>query len=553
MPNIKVTLFDGRVEEYESGTSLLDIAARHQNEYRTDILIAKVNNDLVELKERIHEDSCVDFLTLESYEARRIYVRGLTFVLIRAVQEIFPNASVTIEHSLSKGIYCEIKKTPELSNQDIAAIEKRMREIIDEDIPFDKETMTLEKAKEIFSKYGMKDKLRLFKYWQEETVDVFKCGYFYGYFYGKMVPSTGYLNKFELMHYKPGFLLRHPDTYCPEEIPEFKEQRGLFRVFREAEEWADILDVADVGALNDKASGGEMGEIIRISEALHEKKIAYIADMIAHRKDKVKLVLIAGPSSSGKTTFSKRLSIQLRVNGLKPYAISLDDYFVNREDTPRDETGEYDFESIYALDLNLLNEHLNMLMAGEEVELPTFNFITGKREYRGNKLKLQDDMILVAEGIHGLNEILTRDIKPENKFKIYVSALTQLNIDNHNRIPTTDVRILRRIVRDYRTRGKDAEITLNGWTSLRRGEDKNIFPFQEEADIMFNSTLVYELGALKKYAEPLLMQITNSSRAYSEATRLLKFLNFFLPVGLDEIPNNSIIREFIGGSCFYKD
>lgn len=553
MANIKVTLFDGRVEEYDKGIRLLEIVKRHQGEYDFDILIARVNNDLIELNENLYEDANVDFLTIESYEARRIYVRGLTFVLIRAVEETFRHSSVTIEHSLSKGIYGEIKKIPKLCMGDIAIIEKRMREIISEDTPFEKERMTLEKAEEVFSKYGMKDKLRLFKYWTEESVDVCKCGNFYGYFYGKMVPSTGYLRRFELMLYEPGFLLRYPDNYSPDVIPEFIEQRGLFQVFREAEEWADILDVADVGALNDKTAAGEMGDIIRVSEALHEKKIAYIADMITQRKDKVKLVLIAGPSSSGKTTFSKRLSIQLKVNGLKPYAISLDDYFVNREETPRDETGEYDFESIYALDLNLLNEHLNMLMAGEEIEVPSFNFITGKREYTGKKLKLTDDMILIAEGIHGLNEILTRDINPEYKFKIYVSALTQLNIDNHNRIPTTDVRILRRIVRDYRTRGKDAETTLLGWLSVRRGEDKNIFPFQEEADIMFNSTLVYELGALKKYAEPLLQKINSSSRAYSEATRLLKFLAYFLPSNVDDIPNNSIIREFLGGSCFYKD
>lgn len=553
MENIKVTLFDGRIEEYEKGTRLIDIAKKHQEEYQYDILAAKVNNDLVELNEIINEDSKVDFLTLESYEARRIYVRALSFVLIRAVNEIFPGAGVSIEHSLSKGIYCEIKKTPRINEEDVAVIEKRMGEIISLDVPFEKVTMSLDKAKEIFSNYGMKDKLRLLKYWNGDSIDVCRCGNIYGYFYGKMVPSTGYLKKFELMYYKPGLLLRYPDNYSPDAIPEFKEQRGLFQVFREAEEWADILDVADVGALNDKTSTGEMGDIIRISEALHEKKIAYIADMITQRRDKVKLVLIAGPSSSGKTTFSKRLSIQLRVNGLKPYAISLDDYFVNREETPRDETGEYDFESIYALDLKLLNEHINMLMAGEEVELPTFNFVTGRREYKGKKLRLTEDMILIAEGIHGLNEILTRDIKPENKFKIYVSALTQLNIDNHNRIPTTDVRILRRIVRDNRTRGKDAESTLLGWLSVRRGEDKNIFPFQEEADIMFNSTLVYELGALKKYAEPLLMQIDNSSRAYSEASRLLRFLEFFLPVDVEEIPNNSIIREFIGGSCFYDD
>jgi uridine kinase len=368
-----------------------------------------------------------------------------------------------------------------------------------------------------------------------------------------MVPSTGYLKLFKLEYYKPGFILLAPNTYNPDILPKFDEQKRLFQVFREAEDWADILDVADVGALNDKTIKGEMGEIIRINEALHEKKIAYIADMVAKDKDRLKLILIAGPSSSGKTTFSKRLSIQLKVNGLKPYTISLDDYFVNRDDTPKDEMGELDFESIYALDLKLLNEHLAKLMAGEEVELPRYNFKKGKREYLGEKLKLTEDMILIAEGIHGLNETLTRDIKAENKFKIYISALTTLNIDMQNRIPTTDVRILRRIVRDYRTRGRDAETTLLGWASVRRGEDKNIFPFQEQSHVMFNSTLVYELGCLKKYAEPLLEQIETISSAYAEARRLLRFLRYFKQIEYEDIPNNSIIREFIGGSCFYQD
>lgn len=551
MDKIQVKTYDGLIEEHDKGIRLLDIANLKEHEYKTCIVAAKVNNRLAELTEVVKEDCTVEFLTLASYEARRIFARGLSFVLIRSAQEVFPGCRVSIEHSMNKGLYGEIHKEGGLSKEDVSAIEKRMREIVRDNVPFEKQTVPLNDAIEIFKKYNQKDKLRLFKYWKHDRVDLYKCGWLYDYFYGIMMPSTGCLNPFELVYYKPGFLLRYPEMYSPDKLPEYVEQRKLFTVFREAEEWADILDVGDVGALNDKVSSGEMEDMIRISEALHEKKIANIADMITERKDRVKIVLIAGPSSSGKTTFSKRLSIQLRVNGLKPYAISLDDYFLGREQTPKDENGEYDFESIYALDLKLLNDHLNRLLKGEEVMLPTFNFITGCREYRGNTLKLTEDMILIAEGIHGLNEVLTSEIMAENKFKIYVSALTQLNIDNHNRIPTTDVRVLRRIVRDNMTRGRDAEATLLGWPSVRRGEDKYIFPFQEEADVMFNSTLVYELGVLKKYAEPLLKKIDNSSRAYSEARRLLLFLGYFLEVNEHEVPKNSIIREFIGGSYFY--
>lgn len=553
MGSVRIDFGSGEVGLCKKGTKLIEIAKEHKNCHKTDILIAKVDNKLTELSTPIKEDCKVEFLTLSSYEARRIYVRGLCFVLIMAVYELFPRAQVTIEHSINKGIYGEIHKEGKLDESEVKAIEKRMLEIIQEDIPFEKETVSIDKAMEIFKKYNQGDKIRLFKYWKEDFVEISKCKDMFGYFYGYMVPSTGYLKNFMLMFYKPGFLLKFPDIYFPELIPEYEDQKKLFSVFREAEEWAKILDVADVGALNDKISGKKIGDIIRVSEALHEKKIARIADMITEKKDDIKIVLISGPSSSGKTTFSKRLSIQLMVNGLKPYAISLDDYFVNRKDTPRDENGEYDFESIYALDLKLLNNDLDRLLKGEEIELPIFNFITGKREYQGKRLKLTEDTVLIAEGIHGLNEILTSKIDHKNKFKIYVSALTQLNIDCHNRIPTTDVRMLRRIVRDNRTRGKDAEATLLGWLSVRRGEDKNIFPFQEEADVMFNSTLVYELGALKKYAKPLLEKIDASSKAYSEASRLLKFLRYFLTVSEKEIPQNSIIREFIGDSCFYKE
>lgn len=554
LDKINVRLRNGKEAQFHKGIRLIDVLKTLDYKDIRDVMIAKVDNELTELGEVLQNDCMVDFLTISSYEARRIYARGLTFLLIRAAQEIFPGCAVSIEHSINKGVYGEIHKIGELDENDVKLIEQRIKQLILEDVPFERHTLSYEDAVKIFNKYGEKDKLRLFKYFNEEdTVDVYKCGWLYDYFYGRMVPSSGYLKYFELVYYKPGFILRYPEIYSPYTIPKYEDQKKLFSVFREAEEWAKILDVADVGALNDKVSSGEMGDIIRVSEALHEKKIARIADMITEKKEKVKFVLIAGPSSSGKTTFSKRLAIQLRVNGLKPYAISLDDYFLNRDQTPKTPDGEYDFESIYALDLKLFNEHLEKLLHGEEIMLPTFNFVDGCREYKGNKLKLEDDMILIAEGIHGLNEILTREIKPENKFKIYVSALTQLNIDAHNRIPTTDIRIIRRIVRDNRTRGRNAESTILGWPSVREGEDKNIFPFQEEADTMFNSTLVYELSVLKGFAEPLLREIDRSSRAYSEASRLLRFLGYFLPAVEKDIPQNSIMREFIGHSCFYDD
>jgi uridine kinase len=394
------------------------------------------------------------------------------------------------------------------------------------------------------------DKLRLLKYINLPRINLYRCGDLYDYFYGPMVPSMGYLKVFDLLYYDPGFILMYPQAGDPFHIPPFHDLPKLARIFKEAEEWANILDVGDVGALNDKVVSGEINEIILVNEGLHEKKIANIADMIYAGKDKIKIVLIAGPSSSGKTTFARRLSIQLRVLGLKPYPLSLDDYFVDREHTPKDESGNYDFESIRALDLELFNQHLAALLNGEEVEIPRFNFRTGLREWIGRKYKMEKDAVLVIEGIHGLNEILTSSVPRENKYKIYISALTQLNIDNHNRIPTTDSRLMRRIVRDYLYRDRDAATTILTWPQVRAGEEKNIFPYQEEADIMFNSALVYEMCILKKYAAPLLREIPVSSPAYLEAKRLLTFLSYFLEAEENAIPNNSIIREFIGGSCF---
>lgn len=546
---IKISLPEGRVVVCNIGSTILDIIDTGMNP--GEPVIAIVDGEAQELQKRIHYDVKISPITARNPLGVRTYMRSVTFLLIKAVEDVFPGARVTIEHSLNKGLYGEIHYTRKINDGDIKIVKRRMEELVIENEKFEKIKVKKEEALRIFGDYNMDDKLRLLKYIDLPYINLYKCGYLYDYFYGSMVPSTGYLKVFDIMLYDPGFILRYPNVDNPFEIPKFKDLPKLARVFKETEDWAKILDVADVGALNDKVSTGEIEDIILIAEGLHEKKIASIADKIYEDKDKIKVVLIAGPSSSGKTTFSKRLSIQLRVLGLKPFAISLDDYFVNKDNIPKDEDGNPDLESIRALDVELFNKQLLSLLKGEEVELPVFNFITAFREPNGKKFRMDSDTILVIEGIHGLNEELTRSISRDNKYKIYISALTQLNIDNHNRIPTTDVRILRRIVRDNMSRGRSAEATILTWPLVREGEEENIFPFQEEADIMFNSTLVYEMSILKKYAEPLLKDIGLDSGAYIEAKRLLTFLGYFLTADEHMIPNNSIIKEFIGGSCFY--
>ncbi|MTI69605.1 MAG: nucleoside kinase [Firmicutes bacterium] len=428
-----------------------------------------------------------------------------------------------------------------------------MKEIIDKDLDIKRELIKTNEADKIFKKQNMKDKLRLSKYRQKEDIHVYNLDGFYDKFYGYLAPSTGFIDKFNLKYYRPGIIIQYPREDSNFDIPDFIEQNKLAKIFKETETWGEILDVGNVGALNDKVKDGSIGDIIRVSETLHEKKLSYIADSITNDKN-IRIILIAGPSSSGKTTFAQRLSIHLRVNGKKPISISLDDYFVNREDTPLDENGEYDFESIDAIDIEKFNEDLIKLINGDEVRLPKFDFISGKRKFRDKPIKINKDQPIIIEGIHGLNEKLTRSIPKNNKFKVYVSALTQLNIDYHNRIPTTDTRLLRRMVRDHNYRGNDAVRTLKLWDSVRKGEESNIFPYQEEADVMFNSALVYELAVLKKYAEPLLKEIDSSSKYYAESKRLLKFLNYFKDISEEEnIPNTSIIREFVGGSCFRED
>jgi len=549
---ITITINDSKSYEFNKGVSLEEIAKSLQ-EFNKDLIVAAlVDNELKELSYILDSDCDIRFLNaFTTTIGSRIYQRSLSFIFIRASMELLSGCNVTVEHSLSKGLYCEIHYKRKIDKEDVERIETRMREIISEDVPFAKSRIPINEARDIFKEYGQLGKVNLLKYREKPYINIYQCGWLKNYFYGYMVPSTGYIKDFRLQFYDPGVVLQFPRIEEGGTIPEFEEHPKLFKIFRESEKWGEILEIDYTSALNDMIISRKESEFIRIAEALHEKKIAEIADRISKDIHEKRIILIAGPTSSGKTTFAQRLMVQLKVNGIKPVAISLDDYFVNREDTPIDEFGEYDFESLYAIDLTLFNEHLQLLLKGEEVEIPTFNFHKGAREFTGHKVRIAEDQPIILEGIHALNDELTRSIAKSNKFKVYISALTQLNIDEHNRIPTTDTRLIRRIVRDSKFRSNDAHRTLSLWSSVRRGEEKNIFPFQEEADAMFNSALFYELSVLKKYAEPLLRQVEPESPYHAEAKRLLKFLNYFVALeNEEEIPKTSIMREFIGKSSF---
>ena len=536
--------------EIEKNTSCKKIVNDYYDN-NSEIVLLNFSGVYKELCSKIDNEGTIEPIFVTSEEGFKVYERTLQYIFIKAVLEIFDDAKIKIEHSISKGTFGEIIKEKKLSEEDILLIKNKMQDIINKDIEIRKIEVTKEKAINIFRGYGMEDKIKLLGQMDFKTVHLYELDGRYDYFYGSMAYSTGIIKAFDLIKYEHGFILKNP---CIEDInvlAPFKEQKSLAKIFYETKKWLDILGASEVGSLNEKVTSDELRDLILVSEALHEKKIAYIADSIVSKED-VKIVLIAGPSSSGKTTFANRLGIQLRVNGLVPLRISLDDYFLNRELTPKDENGEYDFESIYSIDLKLFNQNLIDLLNGNEVEIPIYNFKTGKREKIGTKLKLPHNGVLVIEGIHGLNPILTSEIPDKNKFKIYISALTQLNLDNHNRIATTDVRKIRRIVRDYLSRGYGGEDTLAMWPSIKRGEKRNIFVYQEEADAMFNSTLVYELCVLKPYALKELNKIKKDSIVYNEAIRLKSFLNFFKEIEFTKVPENSILREFIGGSCFYK-
>lgn len=553
MKKIKI-IYDNHEYEVDEGISYKVFLKDYLNINPYDIALCRLNGEYYELFKPVNEDGSLELVYLCSTKSSigyKIYNRTLQFIFIKASLDLFPNSVITIEHSIGEGVFGEIHKEEVLNEEDLKRIKERMIELINSDIPINKIKMKREEAIEIFNGYGMEDKVELLNHVSFEEVSLYELDGRYDYFYGQMAFSTGVIKAFDLIYYDPGFVLMSPKKENLEEISEFKENRKLSQIFMESEKWLNIIGVGEVGSLNTKVENHELRDLIMVSEALHEKKIAQIADMISERKE-TKVVLIAGPSSSGKTTFANRLSIQLRVNGYIPIPISLDDYFVDREHTPKDENGEYDFESIYSLDLELFNSHLSSLLNGEEVEIPSFNFRTGAREWSGKNLKLPNNGIILIEGIHGLNPILTKSISDKQKFKIYISALTQLNLDNHNRIATTDIRRVRRIVRDYLSRGYGAEETLKMWPSIKRGESKNIFVFQEEADVMFNSTLVYELCVLKKYALQELDKIKPESKVYLLATRLKAFLGFFKEIDKDLVPTNSILREFIGGSDFYK-
>lgn len=544
----KIRVFVGDKEDWvPENATLWDLSRRWQQEYSSTIVAAMLNGELRELTWSLTEDDKVEFLDLSSDDGQRIYTRSLSFLLVRAAKDIIPEGQISIEHSLGNGLYVEVRGSHLLAEEDVQALEDRMRQLVQADLPFKKTQMPLTQAQEIFQRQGQLDKVRLLEYRKKDYLNMYELDGLYDYFFGYMVPSTGFLDKFALHFYLPGMILLFPNRYKPNVVPQYQDQPKLAAVFREAERWGDILQVGDVASLNSIIASGGGTELVRIAEALHEKKIAEIADEVTARHESVRLVFIAGPSSSGKTTFCQRLYIQLRVNGLRPAMISLDDYFVNRENTPRDETGEYDFEALEALDLKLFNQQLVKLIQGLEVEVPVFDFKQGRRTWVGRRLQVKPGQPILIEGIHGLNPKLTPAIPKEKQFRIYISALTQLNIDRHNRIPTTDTRLLRRIVRDSKFRSASAEETILRWPSVRRGEERNIFPFQEEADAMFNSALVYELSAIKHQAESVLTQIPTDSPAYPRAKMLTKFLAYFLPLDAqEEIPRNSILREFIG-------
>lgn len=539
--------------EFPEGSSLLDIYNGFNLGMPYGPVSAKVNNKVESLDFRVYYNKDIEFLDITSSSGMRTYVRSLFFILVKAVEELYPQGSISLEHPISKGYFCKLHIDRTIGLDDVQRIKQKMQEIIAADIPYTRTESHTEEVVRLFEKRRMMDKARLLDTYGQLYSYYYQLGDTVDCYYSSLVPSTGYIRLFDIVKYYDGLLLRIPNRENPTKLEEVVKQEKMLEVFQEYHRWNQILGISTVGDLNVACNHGHATDLINVSEALQEKKIAQIADEITHRNQdgkRVKLVLISGPSSSGKTTFSKRLSIQLMTNGLKPYPISLDDYFVNRNDTPLDENGKHDFESLYAVDLPFFEEQLTTLLNGGEVELPRYNFTTGKREMTGKKLRIDEHMILIIEGIHALNPALTPHIPNENKYKVYVSALTTILLDNHNYIPTTDNRLLRRIIRDYKYRNYSAEETIARWPSVRAGEEKWIFPYQEYADAMFNSALLFELAVLKDYVEPVLRKVPNRCPEYSEAHRLLRFLNYFVSVQDKELPPTSLLREFLGGSSF---
>lgn len=572
--SVKVTLPDGQVMAVTASESdtLEALADRFKDYYEDDIILGIVNGRLRELNKKIKSDCELSFVTTADRDGRRTYRRSVVLLLQRAIYDVYGSMTqLHVMHSLGEGYYCQLEKAVEcadsqqqkhssdnqggsensvqsVTEHDIDLIVCSMHSFVEKDLPITKHSAKTQFAEQLFKEKGLHDKERLLHYRRSSRVNLYELDGVVDYFYGFMAPSTGMLKYFDIVPYESGFVLLFPGA-CSRSIEPLVTSNKLFHTLDDSREWSKMLGIGTIGSLNDAIAAGRGQEIMLLQEALMEQKIGNLAAQIAS-DDKKKFVMIAGPSSSGKTSFANRLSIQLIAKGRKPHPLSLDDYYVDREFCPKHPDGSFDFECLESIDVKLFNEDMNRLLKGEAVDMPSFNFKTGKREYRGRKLVLGPDDILVIEGIHGLNDRLSQLIPPEHKFKIYISALTQLNIDEHNPLSTTDERLIRRIVRDARTRGTNAMETIAMWPSVRKGERENIFPFQEQADVMFNSALVYELAVLKVYAEPLLFGIERDCPEYLEAKRLLKLLDYFLPMPADGIPNNSLLREFVGGSCF---
>ena len=549
--SLKISVNGGDEEiSVPMGTKFVDLAPKYQENYNCRIIGAVFNNEFCDLMKEIPGDGKIEFFTMQNKDGYIFYLRSIFFVLIKAVKDLFPHAILHIEYSIGNGYFCWFEGLDWLEAGDVERISAKMKEMIDADMPFVRQNVTTEQAVEEFRKQGLLDKVSLFKIRKQPRTNIYWLGQTVGYFSGYLLPSTSYCDKFQLIHYKNGIVLLVPTIAEPDKVPAFQESPKYFNIIQEHNEWLDVLELDTCAKLNDWIRRGYSNKIILLCEALHEKKLAKIADEIYRRRQVVKIVSIAGPSSSGKTTTANRLCVQLRVNGLKPFLISLDDYFIDRDKTPRDANGEHDFESLSAINIGLFNQNLNDLMQGREVTLPRYDFQTGKSCPDGKTMTLPENGVLVIEGIHGLNPDLYADVPEHNIYKVYVSALTALNIDNHNRIPTTDGRLLRRMVRDFQYRGHSPIETLRRWASVRNGENNNIFPYQENADIMFNSTFVYEFSVMKKYAEPLLKQVPTDIPEDREVKRLLKFLSFFEQMDDSTVPPNSILREFIGDSIF---
>ncbi|MGM0619444.1 MAG: nucleoside kinase [Bacteroidota bacterium] len=552
MKNVEIYCHNTKAKHsYPLGTSLLEISRNLDIKTKNMVCGAIVNHQVRELSFCLVKPKQVEFIDVSHPDGIRMYIRSLIFVLYAAVKEVYPHVLLRIQKGISNGYFCEFTGFGrEITDNDIQLVKEEMKKIIAKEIPFIKRGLLTEDAVEHLMQEGLEDKAQLF----EQQGHLFTSLYFLenlgNYFYGHLLPSTGYISNFNLEKYFDGLLLRIPDSDNFDVLMEAPEQKKLFEIYQEHKDWAQLLNVSTISNLNEFTVKKQGGDIIKIAEALHEKKIAEIANIIHSRNSDIKVVLVAGPSASGKTTFSKRLGVQLAVNGLRPYQISLDNYFVDREYTPRDEHGNYDFEALDAIDISFFNEQLLELFKGKEVQLPKFDFHRGRRYMNGDKLRLKHGDILIVEGIHGMNPRLLTDVQEKNTFKIFISALTQISFDEHTHISTSDNRLTRRIIRDSKYRGYGAAETIKRWPSVRRGEEKNIFPYQENADVMFNSATLYELAVLKKYAEPLLKLVLENQPEYMETMRLLKFLSYFKPIDDSEIPPTSLLREFLGGSSF---